>query len=267
MRYPQGSIQLNEFRDLPLLRQILRSEFVTHSQLFEFMYLNHHEHRRKSFDWRLRRLVERELVHRQIHRAYPGKLVYSIAPSAALLLQATGEYCLLGRGRFNGKEAERSVLHAIGLNEIQLSVLRARLLVRWTGAIEVRSQNELTGFGFAKDYDAIITVTTKAGEQRFALEYERSPKTVRYYREIAALMSREAHVNFVLYLVANYDLLQFVSSFFRNAGGRVLCGLESNWHTDLLDMRVTAGSAALTVCLAEALIDPAGTMSPDARST
>jgi len=31
MRYPQGSIQLNQSRDLPLLRQILRSEFVTHS--------------------------------------------------------------------------------------------------------------------------------------------------------------------------------------------------------------------------------------------
>ncbi len=35
MRYPKDSIQLNQSRDIPLLRQILRSEFVTHSQLFE----------------------------------------------------------------------------------------------------------------------------------------------------------------------------------------------------------------------------------------
>ena len=48
--------------------------------------------------------------------------------------------------------------------------------------MEVRSQNELTGFGFAKDYDAVLTVHTEAGEQRFALEYERSPKPMRYYQ-------------------------------------------------------------------------------------
>jgi hypothetical protein len=45
MRYPKGSIQLNQSRDLPLLRQILRSEFVTHSQLLEFTRLNHYERR------------------------------------------------------------------------------------------------------------------------------------------------------------------------------------------------------------------------------
>ena len=131
MRYPKGSIQLNQSRDLPLLRQILRSEFVSHSQLFEFMQLCHSERSRKSFDWRLRRLVDRELVRRQTTSNCTGEFVYSIASSAAVLLQGMGEYCLVGRGRFNGKEAERSVLHAIGLNEIHLSVLRAGLLVRW----------------------------------------------------------------------------------------------------------------------------------------
>ena len=52
MRYPKGSIQLSQSRDLSLLRQILRSEFVTHSQLFEFSQLNHYEKSRNSFDWR-----------------------------------------------------------------------------------------------------------------------------------------------------------------------------------------------------------------------
>jgi len=40
--------------------------------------------------------------------------------------------------------------------------------------MEIRSQNELTAFGFAKDYDAIVTVRTDIGERRFALEYERT---------------------------------------------------------------------------------------------
>ena len=172
MRYPKGSIQLNESRDLPLLRQILRSEFVSHSQLLEFMRLNHHERSRNSFDWRLRRLVDRELVRRQTMRGCAGEFVYSIASSAAVLLQGVGEYCLVGRDRFNGKEAERSVLHATGLNEIHLSVLRAGVLVRWIGSMEIRSQNELTTFGFAKDYDAIVTVRTEAGEHLWKLRGE-----------------------------------------------------------------------------------------------
>src|SRR6266705_1073443 len=247
MRYPKGSIQLNQSRDLPLLRQILRSEFVTHSELFEFMQLCHYERSRKSFDWRLRRLVDRELVRRQTTSNCSGEFVYSVASSGAVLLQGMGEYCLVGRDRFNGKEAERSVLHSIGLNEIHLSVLRAGLLVRWIGSMEVGSQNELTGFGFAKDYDAVVTVRTEAGEQRFALEYERSPKPMRYYRDLAAALSWEAHVNQVLYLVSNYDLLQFISGFFRSSRCRVFFGLVNDLHGQLLNMPVSCNSA--TRCL------------------
>lgn len=252
MRYPKGSLQLNESRDLPLLRQILHSEFVTHSQLFDFMCLNYCERTRKSFDWRLRRLVDRRLVHRQTVPGCTGEFVYSLGTGAALMLQGSGEYCLIGHGRFNGKGAERSVLHAIGLNEIHLSGLRAGLMVRWICSIEVRSQNELTGFGFAKDYDAVVTVRSGAGERRFALEYERSPKPVRYYRNIAAALGRETEVGHVLYLVPNYDLLQFVSSFFRSSPGRVFFGLVKDWHAQLLDMPVSSGSATCCVRLREA---------------
>ena len=255
MRYPKGSLQINPSRDLPLLRQVLRSVFVTHPQLFEFMKLNHYELTRESFDWRLRRLVGQGLIRRQVHPAWTGSFVYSIGPSAALLLQGAGEYCLVGWGRFNGKEADRSVHHAIGLNEIHLSLLRAGLLVRWTGALEVRSQNELTTFGFAKDYDAVVTVRTESGDLRFALEYERSPKPIRYYKEIAAFLNREAHVNRVLYLVCNYDLLQFISRFFKDARQRVVFGLESDWRRELLDMPVISTSSTERLRFREALVD------------
>ena len=75
--------------------------------------------------------------------------MYSVAGSAATLLQSMGEYCLVGGGRTDAEKANRNVLHAIGLNDIQLSALRAGLLVRWMGAMEIRSQNELTAFGLA----------------------------------------------------------------------------------------------------------------------
>lgn len=242
MRYPKGSIQLSDARDLPLLRQVLRSEFVSHSQLFEFMRLNHSEQTRKSFDWRVRRLFERGLVRRQTISGFTGEFIYSIGSNAAMLLQAEGEYCLIGRGRFNGKETERSVLHSIGLNGIQLSALRAGVLVRWVGSMEVRSQNELTGFSFAKDYDAVVTVCSEMGQHQFGLEYERSPKPMRYYRDAAATLGRETNVSSVLYLLANYDLLQFVSGFFGSGAGRVFFGLVKDWHAQLLDMHVLSPS-------------------------
>jgi hypothetical protein len=253
MRFPKGSLHLSPSRDLPLLRQILHSEFATHSQLFEFMSLNHYEENRKSLDWRLRRLVNRGLLRREATRGCTGEFVYSVGSTAATLLQGMGEYCLVGRDRFNGKEAERSLLHAIELNEIHLSALRAGLLVRWISSTEIRSQNELTGFGFAKDYDAVLTVRTEPGEQRFALEYERSPKPKRYYRTVAASLNREAHVNQVLYLVCNYDLLQFISGFFRDYRCRVFFGLVKDWHNQFLEMPVSCNSATRCFSFRETL--------------
>ena len=238
MRYPKGSIQLNQSRDLPLLRQILRSEFVTRSQLFEFSRLDHYERSRNSFDWRMRRLVGRGLVMRQTLAAVTGDTMYSVASAAATLLQSMGEYCLVGCGRADTSITSKNALHAIGLNDIHLTVLRAGVLVRWMAAMEIRSQNELTAFGFAKDYDAIVTVRTDKGERRFALEYERTPKAGKCYRAIAASMRQEVHVNRLLYLVANYDLLRFVSSFFSNAEFSVFFGLVSDWHAHLLEMPV-----------------------------
>ena len=241
MRYAKGSIQLNQSRDLPLLRQILRSEFVTRSQLFEFARLNHYEPSRNSFHWRMRRLVDRGLVVRQTLAAGTGDTVYSVANTAAALLQSMGEYCLIGSGRSDAEKVNRNALHAIGLNEIQLSAMRAGLLVRWMGSMEIRSQNELTSFGFAKDYDAIVTVRTDLGERRFALEYERTPKAAKCYRAIAASVAADVHVNRLLYLVANYDILRFVSGFFTNTEHPVFFGLVADWHSRLLEMPVLIG--------------------------
>jgi hypothetical protein len=239
MRYRKGSIELNQSRDLPLLRQILRSEFATHAQLFEFMRLNHHERSRKSFDWRLRRLVRHGFVLQREMPACGMQPVYSVGRSGALMLQGLGEYYLLGRNGANQNCVEPSALHAIELNEIHLSALRSGLLVRWIPAIEIRSQNELTRFGYAKDYDAIVTVCTDTGDKRFALEYERTSKAAKFYRAIAASIAHEAHLDRILYLAPNYDLLRVVSTFFMNTKRPVYFGLARDWHDQLLDMPVS----------------------------
>ena len=253
MRYPKGSIQLNQSRDLPLLRQILHSEFVTRSQLFEFMELNGYERSRNSFDWRMRRLVERGLVMRKTAVAGTGDVVYSLAGVAAELLQSMGEYCLIRQGRSSAKNGNQSVLHAVGLNDIQLSLMRSQLLIRWTSTVQIRSQNELTDYGFAKDYDAVVTVRTQIGEYRFALEYERTPKAMKCYRAIASSLSEEVHLSRVLYLVTNYDLLRFISRFFRNSQCAVFFGLVGDWHSELLEIPVSSTSSKHPIPFREAL--------------
>ncbi len=263
MRYPKGSIQLNQSRDLPLLRQILHSEFITRSQLFAFMELQDYERSRDSLDWRVRRLVERGLLMRQTAVAGIGDVVYSLANDTAELLQSMGEYCLVGRGRSNVRKGNQGVLHAVGLTDIHLSLLRSHLLVRWTSAMQIRSQNELTDYGFAKDYDAVVTVRTDIGEYRFALEYERTPKAMKYYRAIAASVSKEIHLGRVLYLVQNYDLLRFISRFFGNSPCAVFFGLVADWHSQLLEISVSSASSKYPIPFREALdgvaIRPAAT--------
>jgi hypothetical protein len=252
MRYPKGSIQLRESRDIPLLRQVLYSEFVTHAQLWEFMQLKHYERNRNSFNWRMRRLVDRRLVLRQNTTTVGGNVIYSAAKAAAVLLQGMGEYCLFGSDRA-AASADQQVGHAIELNEVHLSLLRAGLLIRWIYSTEIRSQNELTDFGFAKDYDAVVTISSEGRECRWALEYERTPKAAKYYRVIARAIQDEDQLQHIVYLVSNYDLLRYVSGFFVPARSRVFFGLARDWHSQLLAMPVYDGSMNRPLQLGEAL--------------
>ena len=64
-------------------------------------------------------------------------------------------------------------------------------------------------------------------------------------------------MNHVLYLVCNYDLLQFVSGFFGNSQCRVFFGLVKDWHNQLLDMPVSCSSATRCFRFRETLNDAA----------
>ena len=60
MGLQKGSISLSERQDIPLLLQVWHSQFVTHDQLYKFMALGLYELKRASFNWRVRRLVDRD---------------------------------------------------------------------------------------------------------------------------------------------------------------------------------------------------------------
>src|SRR4029077_17190728 len=98
-----------------------------------------------------------------------------------------------------------------------------------------------------------ITVRTEIGECRFALEYERTPKAMKYYREIASSMGEEIPLSRVLYLIPNYDLLRFISRFFGNTHCAVFFGLVADWHSRLLELPASGASSKSPLPFREAL--------------
>src|SRR5438132_9711105 len=90
MRYQKGSISIGTGQDIPVLRQVMQSRFITHDQLFEFMRLGCYEVNRHTFNWRVRRLVENGFLN--LHPV-GHSCVYSIAAAGASLLAVTEEYC------------------------------------------------------------------------------------------------------------------------------------------------------------------------------
>lgn len=253
MRYWKGSIHLSPSQDHPLLRQVLRSEHVTHSQLFEFMQLGGYERSRQSFAWRMRRLVRTGLVKQHRTKLFGCEPVYSLSRETGLELQGLEEYCIVSAKPSEGDGAN-DVLHAVEINNIHLSLLRARIPARWIPTTEVRSINELSGLPYVKIYDAVVEFSLNGSSKKVALEYERSRKAKTDYAGIARDTVLEQRVTLILYLVANYDLLKFLSHEFRGISRHVVFGLVREWHHRLLEMPVTAPNCSASRSLLEYLI-------------
>jgi hypothetical protein len=184
VRYWKGSIALSPIRDYPLLRQVLRSIFITHGQLYEFMRLQYCATSRNAFNNRLLRLVKHDYLVRDEVPFRTEGYVYSISARGAAELAGLGEYYTgLPRRPVDG-QLPKAVYHAIDLNEIHLALKRSEQLVRWTPDTEIRSRNEFTDSGYEKDYDAVVTVRSDGKERTFALEYERTAKARKEYLKI-----------------------------------------------------------------------------------
>jgi hypothetical protein len=122
MGYQKGSIALSATHDIPLLLQVLHSRFITHDQLLDFMLLGCYELKRDSFNWRVRRLVESGLLDRHCVRPVTPRPVYSVTHIAARLL---ADRCpVLDDGQGTGPTSPLHIEHAIGLNELHLSLAR-----------------------------------------------------------------------------------------------------------------------------------------------
>jgi hypothetical protein len=234
MRYQKGSISISTGQDIPVLRQVLESQFITHEQLFEFMRLRCYELNRHTFNWRVRRLVNNGFL--DLHPV-GHSCVYSMAATGVSLLAVTEQYCpVLTR---KAHRDASSYDHSLELNELHLSLIRQGVLEDWKPEIAIRSKNELTEDGYAKDYDAIVTVRLVDRTASFALEYERTPKKPKEYLRIRSLLEQETRLRCILYVVPNNDLAAFILDCFAGTTVSLLVGFATEFGRSFTEMRVT----------------------------
>ena len=112
--------------------------------------------------------------------------------------------------------------------------------MRWTPESEIRSQNDLTTFNYAKDYDAIGTVRWDGLDCRFALQCERFPRTRARYEQIGAELDKEVHLTTLLYLAPTYHVPTCMKRSFEPQRLVICLALSSEFVRDLLDTRVVA---------------------------
>jgi len=179
--------------------------------------------------------------------------IYSIGTLGFLYLQGIGECCAGSVCIPATSPVDLNWFHSIELNELHLALVRQNLLDEWMPEIEIRSRNELTNQGHAKDYDAIVTLRFGSSRPRFALEYERSPKTSRQYDGIRKATDRETRVDEILYLVANDHLQRFLMQCFAQTKRRLYIGRASEFPLKLLDTPVVEAATGRQMKFGETL--------------
>src|SRR5437660_6453715 len=194
MRYAKGGLVINPERDIPLLRQVRNSRFVSHHQLFEFMKVAGFDRSRNTFNWRLKRLITSGhiAVCGGIYGA--GSAVYQITRPGLLLLEHFGQFVTVLHSNTEHLPHPSQVFHALELNAIHLALARQNLLANWQSEIEVASFNTMSRSPYQKDYDALVDVWIGDKTARFALEYERTLKGVKQYEGIKAALQAERQV-------------------------------------------------------------------------
>ena len=238
MPYPAGYIQLNNKRDVPLLKEVLHAGFVTHVQLFELMQFAGIESCREAFNWRVKRFAAHQLLLRHDVPGFGRNFVYSLGPNGAMHLTSLGLSCVgMVTGFVPQRDASR-VAHSVDVTSIRLHLLRAGLLKEWRSEVDIRARNDLTSYRYSKDYDGIMTLAVRGHEVKVALEYERHPKAMKRYHEIRATIENERRVDRFLYLFPEDKLLWFVHELFRKTTQKMYFGLVYELERDLLETRV-----------------------------
>jgi hypothetical protein len=220
MRYPKGSIVLSDSLDVPALRKVYQAGHVTAWQLYRALNPVFEENKWKCFVRRLGLLSQRDFLLRMVVDGMSAP-VFALGDEGARSLQGRLATVIEAAQRNTGRGNRDHVWHDVELFELQLKLRQSGLVSSWLYEPEIRADNELTNFGYAKDYDAIVTFRNGNGSGKVALEYERFPKSTKQYRQIAETLNRETKVAAVLYLVCNVQMESFLLNGLRGTRQRV----------------------------------------------
>jgi hypothetical protein len=244
MRYAKGQFVLSAERDIPLLRQVRNSRFITHAQLFEFMKLGGFDHDRDSFNWRLRRLRTSAHISVCPDVQGAGSAVYQITRNGLTVLEHFGECAVVLNSNTEHLPHLAQVFHAVELNAIHLALARKNLVAGWQSEVEIASYNTISRRPYQKDYDAIVDVWLGDRKARFALEYERSLKSHKHYSRIREALEAEHELDSILYITVGTEfLVPLVQELGPTTKKKLFFTSTGSFVRDLLDTEVIGPGA------------------------
>jgi hypothetical protein len=242
MRYLKDSLVIQAERDIPLLRQVRNSKFITHLQLFEMMKFAGSEHSRDSFGWRVRRLLKAGLLSSCTGTLGAESPVYRIAGQGIALLEHHGQFTAVLHSKTQHRPHPSQVFHSLELNQIRLALANENILANWQSEIEVASFNTISCAPYQKDYDAIVDVWIGDQRARFALEYERSLKSYRQYERIRAALQAEKKIGCILYLTSGMEVLAHLFDELRSVPDKLAFADARDFERMLLETQVVTAS-------------------------
>jgi len=208
MRYCKGSFVISLDKDIPLLLYVRNCKFISHQQLFEFLQRDGVATSRGSYNWRVQRLLKRHYLESVNSMRWQGCPVYSIARDGLLELETVGECAMAFNSATRQRRDQAAVFHAVELNAIRLALADQGVLIDWKTEIQVSSHNMVAEEPYQKDYDAIVRLLARDHVREFALEYERTLKSVKRYEKILDELEAEYQVDCIVYLTADPVLLR-----------------------------------------------------------
>jgi hypothetical protein len=247
MRYAKNSLVVSPERDIPLLRQVRNSRFVSHNQLYEFMAYGGFDRCRSSFNWRTRRLVRSG--HLSICEGVfgAGSVVYRISREGLALLEHHGQFTTVLHSRTEHLPHSAQVFHSLELNAVQLALAHQNVLAGWHSEVEVASFNTISHTPYQKDYDAIVDVWNGDRTACFALEYERSLKSSKQYDRVRKALECERKVGCVLYLTSGVEILVHLVHEFESVNTILAFADARDFARLLLDTTVITGQGGAGV--------------------
>jgi len=245
MRSAKNGLVIHAERDIPLLRQVRNSKFVSHDQLYQLLRFSGSESSRDSLGWRIRRLLKARLLEICEGPFGSRSAVYRITHAGIALLEHHGHFTAVLPSNTAHLPHLSQIFHSLELNQIRLALVHQNVLANWQSEIEVASFNTISCSPYQKDYDAIVDVWVEDRKRRFALEYERSLKSYRHYARIRAALEAEHELDCILYLTAGTEVLVHLVHEFHSIPRKLAFATARDFEHTVLSTRViTAGSLA-----------------------